>query len=146
LVVAVIGLATAALFGFLALLYVTESLSFALDGPMRPHLRAFSSTDAAFFLALAVGSLVGLVFLSRRRGERQSWIGAALIGVGPVLITGIGLKTAVGSTLAGSFRPEDWLVAVLAWGSAAAVCIAVAVGLRRLPTPTSATAGTSLFQ
>ena len=132
LVVAVIGLATVALFGHLGLMDLRDWVSFALEGGPLHHLRVGSPTEAAFSLGLAIASLVGLAFLSGWRGERQLWIGAALIGVGPAAIAGPVLKNAVSYTLRASFRPEDW-VAVLAWGGAAAVCAAVAISLRRAP-------------
>jgi hypothetical protein len=135
LAVAVIGVSTA---------YLTGSLLWAgLSYVPRPDVvigagtgSVITPTQAAFFLGVAVLSLVGLVLLTGLAGRRATWIGAALIGVGPALMTGIGLKTAVESALGGSFRPEDWLMALLGWGAAASVCIAVAIGLRasrRLP-------------
>jgi hypothetical protein len=133
LVVALIGLATVVIF-LSGVVVIVKS---------RPPIHLTSSTDLALYLGLVVASIAGLAVLIGRWGQRESWIGAMLIGVGPALAAGLGLKAAVESALAGSLRPEDWLVlvATLAWGAAAAVCVAVAIALRRLPTPTSATAG-----
>lgn len=109
--------------------------------PTQPRVVTGSPIQSAFVLALLIASIVGLAFLAGLRGERESWIGAALVGVGPVFGAGLGLTAAVQSTLAGSFSPENWLGATVLWGAATVVCVAVAIGLRRLPTPTSATAG-----
>jgi hypothetical protein len=139
LVVAMIGVSTAYLIGSMlwaALTYVPrpDVVIGAGTGPV------ITPIEAAFFLAWTVVSLVGVVLVAGLAGRKATWIGAALIGVGPALWTGLALKTAVESTLSGG-RPEDWLMGLVGWSSAAAVCVAVAIGLRRLPTPTGATEG-----